>query len=174
MNPSVINQILYQLEACQAESLLVVNIDLPEDVSDWAKKNKCAITFIGASHHFDSLGRFDFIIIANHIDALDKKQSIQQLAKLRNAHSSKIWVEVKESSPLSFNDFIGLGFKRLHIVNENTILEKTASENTTLESTEPENKTSYFGFDLASYNRKRSWNSPQYWANPENWNKNRW
>jgi len=132
---------------------------LPDEVSEWANKNQCAITLIDTSCPLDSLGHFDFIIISNYIETLNKKQAIQRLATLRNAHGSKIWVEVKKDANLSFNDFIGLGFRRLHINNENEL---------------PKEGLSYFGFDLASYNRKRSWNSPKYWANPENWNKNRW
>ena len=32
----------------------------------------------------------------------------------------------------------------------------------------------YFGFDLASYNPPRDWNTPEYWANPENFDRYRW
>lgn len=159
MNLSITQQLLFQLETYQVKSLLVAGTGLPEEVSAWANKNLCAITFIDTSSYLDSLGRFDFIVISDYIETLDKKQATQRLAKFRNAHSSKIWVEVKKNSSLSFNEFIGLGFKRLNIHNENELSKEGVS---------------YFGFDLASYNRKRSWNSPKYWANPENWNKNRW
>lgn len=31
-----------------------------------------------------------------------------------------------------------------------------------------------YAYELHRYNKKRSWNSPEYWANPQNFNKFRW
>ncbi len=159
MNQAALTHLLYQLEACQAKNLLAACNTLPTAVKNWATKNFCKLELIGASSTLENLGRFDLIMVVGYLEALDKKVAMQHLAQFRNIHGSKIWVQINKSSALSFNDFIGLGFKRLTINNEGDALDEAYS---------------YFGFDLASYNHKRSWNNSKYWANPENWNKFRW
>ncbi len=120
-----------------------------------------------ASHHVDisyacDLGQLsgqppcDLAIVTDSLDALSKNDGVKLLGSLRNYHAPQIWVLVPDNSGWELNDFTALGFKRLqHYDHHNQAL------------------TSY-GYHIANYNRKRSWNNPQYWANPENWGKYWW
>lgn len=98
----------------------------------------------------------DLTVLSDCLERLSPPESELLLGQLRNFVSGQIAVHLSDESKLHFTDFIALGFKRW----------------------EPEavqlNCGHIYTYDIATYNHKRQWNSPEYWANPENWDKYRW
>lgn len=98
----------------------------------------------------------DLTVLSECLERLDKKRAELLLGQLRNNISGQIVVHSQDSGPLAFTDFIALGFKRWDWSPGETV------------------DGHIYTYDIASYNHKRQWNTPENWANPENWDKYRW
>lgn len=108
-------------------------------------------------HHAFPLPRvFDLGLVAGALEPLSPAEGRLLLGQLRNMGAQQLAVVTVNAAGLSFNDFIALGFVRQQ------------------QYPGSEGGQSLYTYDIASYNRKRSWNNPQYWANPEMWDKSRW
>jgi len=172
--PSLLEHLLLQLEEYHPSSIIFLSSDNPcSTIQQWADKNNCSITRLHHQQTFSKeIGRHEFAIVFDYLNHLDKNIALQRLGQLRNLYSHRIWV-ADSHSECQFNDFIGLGFQRQMqfkaLANEvgNCLTEKPVKPL-------KDNQVTCYGYDLANYNHKRSWNNSKYWANPENWNKYRW
>lgn len=108
--------------------------------------------------HFESTlpqARFDLGVIFDGIEKLEKQKATELIGTLKNQYCETLWVGMPANDSWSREDFIALGFKQ-------------SAQN-------PIGPHFFFyDFDIATYNRKRSWNNPKNWANPENWQRFRW
>ncbi|TVP54964.1 MAG: hypothetical protein EA349_10175 [Halomonadaceae bacterium] len=99
---------------------------------------------------------YDLALVSGVLEHLSAEHGRLLLGQLRNMGAQQLAVVVSEQAPWSFNDFIALGF-----VRQQQYPQQPGGQ-------------ALFTYDIASYNRKRSWNTPEYWANPEMWDKARW
>jgi hypothetical protein len=159
MTETPLQHLLHQLEQAQPRKVLVAADHLPGSIQNWAEHHDCELTRITSRDQtWEALGHYEFAIVADYLEHLQKSTGLQTLARLRNLHSQRIWVLVNAAGHWNFADFIGLGFRR----------------HAQFQSDAEEPAMVCYGYDLASYNRVRSWNNPRFWANPENWNKYWW
>lgn len=98
----------------------------------------------------------DLALVCDTLETLSAKDSHLLLGQLRNYGTHQIAVAVTEETPLSFQDFIGLGFTRQGRVSDG------------------ETEYTLYTYNIDSYNHRRSWNNPDHWANPEMWGKAWW
>lgn len=103
-----------------------------------------------------SLGRVDVALIVGMIEQLDKASGEQVVGRLRNFHTEHLYVLIGADARWRETDWFGLALQRI---------ERFDIDGAAL---------TLYGYDLATYNRVRSWNNPKYWANPENWNRYWW
>ncbi len=173
-NPSLLEHLLLQLKEYRPSSIIFLSSDQPcAAIKQWAEKNSCLTTTLNHQQTFPkNLIRHEFAIVYDYLNHLDKNTALQRLGLLRNLYSHRIWV-VNNNSECQFNDFIGLGFHRQITFRELSSETDNRLTEHPLELKE-NNQVTCYGYDLASYNHKRSWNNSKYWANPENWNKYRW
>lgn len=152
-----LQHLLQQLQQYSPHTLLVASANTPPAIEEYARENGCELTSV-APDEFDrvSLGRYEFAVVADYLEHLDKPKAMAHLGRLRNLHSQRIWLLVDDDGTWHFHDFIGLGFQRQHSWHQNG------------------RRLICYGYDLASYNHVRAWNNPRFWANPENWNKYWW
>lgn len=104
----------------------------------------------------EALGRFDAALVTGLVERLDKASGEQLLGRLRNVHTTHLFVLAAEDERWPFADWLALALQRADRFDT------------------PAGPLTLYAYDLASYNRVRSWNNPQYWANPENWRKYWW
>jgi len=104
----------------------------------------------------ETLGRFDMALVLGLLERMEKTKGVELIGRLRNLHTEHLFVLIGDDARWRATDWYGLAMQRVdrfQIDNQTFVL---------------------YGYDLADYNRVRSWNNPRYWANPENWNKYRW
>ncbi len=137
------------------KTLLYCGESAPE-VLELLQHSRINVHPCSCSQVHDLSEQFDFALVYNCLEHLDKSQGTRVIGHLRNAVSPRIWLLGSGGDLWQFGDYIALGFKSLKPI--------------TLHN---EKLRNYF-YDLGTYNKKRDWNNPKYWANPENWNKYRW
>lgn len=160
--------LLDQLQQQQPSSLLLVSPDYPLALAKWAEANHCHIDHINISEDpakpLPTAKRYDFAIVRHTLEQLPKSAGETLIGTLRNLCSPRLLVmyqrpNVDGGDAWQANDFFALGLKQQGLFEH---------------PEEDQPPLICFGYDLASYQFKRSWNSPQYWANPENWGKYWW
>ena len=111
----------------------------------------------------DHKSNYDFGIIANTIEHLEKNDADHLLAQLRDLYSKKLLVVVPigdqwhdHQSTWQNIDLLALGF-----VNKTKI--RIAQK-----------PVHIYAFDIASYKTTPDWLNNKYWANPELWDKYWW
>ena len=148
--------------AFKHRKLLLISPIYSDKLHAWCTAHDIAITYLSEVEHLQTLQPpYDFTAIHHSLETLPQRAAKQMLGLLHNSISTKIWVSITDSAlepqgEWALSDWLSLGFKRVGNI-------RNAQQTYTL-----------FGYDLASYNRKRSWNNPKFWANPANWNKYRW
>ena len=128
----------------------------PSEILDLLQHTQITLHHRACSQVLSLTTGFEFTLLYDCLEHLNKAQGTTVLGHLRNAVSPRIWQIGSGGSQWQFGDYIALGFKALQPI--------------TLHNKKLEN---YF-YDLGTYNKKRDWNNSKYWANPENWNKYRW
>lgn len=98
----------------------------------------------------------DLALITDTLEQLSHEEGEMLLGQLRNYGTHQIAVVVASDRGWEFRDFIGLGFRR------QAVLDDQGSTRT------------LFTYNIDNYNHKRAWNNPKYWANPEMWGKAWW
>lgn len=102
---------------------------------------------------------YDLALVAGTLEHLSGDEGKLLLGQLRNMGAQKMAVLVASDSGWCFRDFIGLGFVRQQDFAPEGNRKATLS---------------LYTYDIANYNHKRTWNTPENWANPEMWDKARW
>ncbi|WP_148862318.1 DUF6231 family protein [Marinobacter fonticola] len=98
-------------------------------------------------------GVADLALVTGLLGTLSHEDARQFLGWLRNAGARRVAVSVAPEDDWSFNEMIGLAFRRYSSLDDGTVV---------------------YAYDIETYNRPRDWNNSKYWANPENWGKYRW
>lgn len=106
-------------------------------------------------------GRYDMAILSTTWEDLGGADIQHLLAELRNVHSNRIELllaPAKQGTERSsqLKTLLALGFRQAG---------GCADDNA---------QGNWYRYDLAHYNRKRAWNSPENWANPQNFHRFRW
>lgn len=147
------------LDTHQPRSLLLLSPDPHGEWRQWCQLH-CSGELIAITSApltaLEQLGRVDMVLIIGLIETLDKDDGELVIGRLRNVHTEHIYVLIGDDPRWRDTDWYGLAMQRV---------ERFAIDNSTL---------SLYGYDLATYNRVRSWNNPRYWANPDNWNRYWW
>jgi hypothetical protein len=94
----------------------------------------------------------DLAVLAAPAGGLLQPGLTQVLARLRDQLAGRVLVTSDEASPSGAvrRHLLSLGYQPL------------------------DGLPGCFGFDLASYNPPRDWNTPEHWAHPENFDRYRW
>lgn len=152
--------LLHIIEYCAPSRVICCGQAARAAVIRWQDAHpETVIRYLVPSSAVDSIPRdetFDLVVMSGCLEQLSKADSELLLGQLRNSVSPQIIVHMAGDGPLGFGDFIALGFKRWES-----------------ETLKPDTGCIYT-YDIASYNHKRQWNTPENWANPENWDKYRW
>ncbi len=104
----------------------------------------------------NDIGHVDMALVIDLTEALDKRDAIELLGRLRTLHTDLLYVLTAADPRWSLTDWLALALQRAGEFDDDGRL------------------LTLYRYDLGSYNRKRSWNNSQYWANPDNWGKYRW
>ena len=105
---------------------------------------------------------YDLCLLLTHLTNLLSGGVVNDLARLKNQFCNRIELllvddgRVKKDWLDAETTLFALGFRRSGRLE---IGAKTVR---------------CFSYELASYNKKRSWNTPENWANPQNFDKFRW
>ncbi|WP_166269432.1 DUF6231 family protein [Marinobacter caseinilyticus] len=147
------------IEACQPQSLLVCGQLAQHLGQSWHQAHPDTRVTVLTSDTLTvehALSRpYDVALITETLEHHPQKNGALLLGQLRNYGTHQIAVLVADSDRWQFQDFIGLGFKRL----------------TQFESQPP---LTLYTYNISNYNHKRDWNNARFWANPEMWDKARW
>ncbi len=154
------NETLYDLLQQQApRSVLLIGRSAVPALDAYCAHQRCPVTHRATltAHDVETLAPQDLILMADWLEHCEPSEGRLLLGALRNRLNPRILVAVDEQrAGWCFTDFLGLGFRReAHFAQAGQSL-------------------SLYGYDLASYNHKRAWNTPENWANPENWGKYWW
>lgn len=147
------------LDEQQPEQLLLVGETTLAEWATWCRAHCTAeITTLPAAglRLLEQMGRFDCALVIGAIETLDHQQGSELLGRLRNVHTDHLYVLAKDDPRWPLTDWLALALQRADTF-------KSGGQPITL-----------YAYDMATYNRVRSWNNPRYWANPENWNRFRW
>ncbi len=138
----------------QPQRLLMIATGVPKAITDWCSENQCQLEHLPQLSNIISLPdqRYDAAVVVSR-ESLESDQ-LWPLGQLKNLYTSNIWLLCHEDTGLPHPDLLGLGFTRLQHFASHAL--------------------SSYGYNLATYNHKRTWNTPKYWANPENWGKYWW
>ena len=151
---------LHIIELCEPGSLLCGGKAARGAAENWLRRSpKTLMENLDEDAPLASLPKgktVDLTVLSGCLESLDKKRAELLLGQLRNFVSGQIVVHTRDNGPLAFPDFIALGFKRWDCPSGEAV------------------QGHIYTYDIASYNHKRQWNTPENWANPENWDKYRW
>jgi hypothetical protein len=125
--------------------------------------NPCEMDIHSVTEQLNTYGSFDFGIVANCIEHVDKTAAAQLLARLRDIYTRKLLVVVpigkqwaRHRSQWEESEFLALGF----------ILKAKLSVD--------DKPLHVYAFDIDSYKSTPDWLNNKYWANPEFWDKFWW
>lgn len=162
MSPDLEQALIERLEIEKPAAVLFIAPDISPGLTDHlnAKPGLALdhVIFESLQTSIVPLGRFDFVIIADTLEKLDRKESEQLVSRLRDMHSKLLWVMVCESQEDSYTgkDAIAQGMRM--VTPEN------------FGSGQPE----WYEFSLRFYKPVPQWLNARNWANPERWDKSRW
>lgn len=110
----------------------------------------------GAGERLDRLGRFECALVIGAVEVLGVQAGRELLGRLRNVHTDHLYVLARDDPRWPLTEWLALALQRA---------DTFAIEGCSI---------TLYAYDLATYNRVRSWNNSRYWANPQNWNRFRW
>lgn len=124
-----------------------------------------ALTHLAAPEqwqHLGSLGQFDFSLISDSLETLDKTSATYILAGLRDLHGGRFALMIDmaaapgQTTSLQHEELLALGLRLLSSHTSPGILHHL------------------YYFDLYDYKLTPDWLSPRFWANPERWDTDYW
>jgi hypothetical protein len=171
--------LLQQLEAIKPQSLLWAAPGCPAAITQWCAEHHCKLCHCD-NEQLPENQRFDLAITSGLLEQLPKQAGNILIGTIRNTLSPRLLLMYQASTqasavhqPWQPADFFALGLKRVtHSESTDTSNDTTNDKANT--AAEDDTDLEIYGYDLANYQFKRSWNSPKYWANPENWGKYWW
>ena len=169
-----VEQIRFDIETlideCRPSSILCVGEGAHRFVETYVAQREvmqrpCAVTKMSetALHDLKQSQRYDVGIIVNTLEYLEKDDSNQLVARLRDLHTTRFvvlvrvggdWEDLKSEWQVS--DFLSFGMK---LVNRYQIDGKPMH---------------IYTYDISTYKKTPEWLNPKDWANPELWDKFRW
>lgn len=147
------------LDVQQPNSLLLLSPDPHDEWLRWCRQHcGAAVTAVksDALAALEPLGRFDMALVIGLLEQLDKNSGMQVLGRLRNVHTQHLYALIDAEAHWSDTDCFSLALQRA---------DRFAIEG---------HQLTLYAYDLANYNRVRSWNNAKYWANPQNFGKYWW
>jgi len=151
--------IAHILSVINPRSILLLSPDPHGEWRRWCEaQSGAALTSLFQENlsTLDGLGRFDLALVIGLMERIDKIAGVELIGRLRNVHTGHLYVLIGCDPRWAATDWYSLALQRI-------------------DSFERDGQAiTLFGYDLASYNRTRSWNNPKFWANPENWGKYWW
>jgi hypothetical protein len=139
------------LDACTPATLLVIGD--PPAPPETAAEITC-VAVADAANELNTLGRFDFAIVAGLVEQLDAPDAEAVLGRLKNLHTSRF---VLLSDPvracLGHDALLALALAPYEPLADGRMA---------------------WVYDIDRYNPERAWNNPEEWAHPENFARFRW
>ena len=169
------DQIAFDIETlineCQPSSILTIGEQTQSFVTDYVAQKqslnrKCTVTSISfqdALANLQETMRYDVGVVADTLEFLDKDQSGQLIARLRDLHTARFvlvvrigdqWQHIK--SVWQTVDLLGYGMK---LVNRYNVDGKPIH---------------IYKYDIATYKKTPEWLNSKNWANPQHWDRFRW
>lgn len=159
------------INECQPESILTIGEKAKTYIADYIEQRKalnqqCAVTPISgkdALTHPQGTQRYDVGIVVDTLEYMDKEQSGQLIARLRDLHTDRFvmvirigdqWEHIK--STWQTVDLLSFGMK---LVNHYNIDNKPVH---------------IYKYDISTYKKTPEWLNASNWANPQLWDKFRW
>lgn len=150
------------LQDCEPASLLVSGKHASAAGRHWQQDHpECVFRELPAETRLleeEYAAPHDMALLEGVLDQCEEDAGSLLLGQLRNYGNHQIAAIIRNDSPLTFHDFIALGFVR----------------QTTIEPAPDHPGYTLYTYNIDSYNHKRTWNNPRYWANPQMWGKAWW
>jgi hypothetical protein len=147
------------LDDLRPRTLLLLSPDPHGEWRRWCEQH-CAAAITALADEplraLETLGHYDIALVIGLMEQLDKTTGTQLIGRLRNVHTEHLFALVGADSRWPATEWFSLALQRADQFQIGGHL------------------LTLYGYDLANYNRVRSWNNPKYWANPENWGKYWW
>jgi len=156
--------VVVALHEALPQTLLAIGPQAAEVYSGYVADNPgCVVTHLPTGDwltQIETLGRFDFVFIADVLEHLSRREAGILLASLRDVHAvqlyalapiGKAWLNHK--SFWEYNDLIGFGMERVNMYAQNGL------------------PLALVKFDLRTYKATPEWFNSKYWARPELWDK---
>lgn len=159
------------INECQPNSILTIGEQTKSFVSNYvAQKNslnqKCivrSVSFQDSLAYLQESARYDVGVVADTLEFLDKDESGQLIARLRDLHTARFvlvirigdqWQDLK--SVWQTVDLLGFGMK---LVNRYHVDDKPIH---------------IYKYDITTYKKTPEWLNSKNWANPQLWDRFRW
>jgi hypothetical protein len=157
--------LLQRLTATEPSSLLCIAPAMPPAVVNWHGAAAGRTTRLDpgdALARLSELGRFDFAVLAGALECLSVEDGTTLIARLRDLHCHRFIVSYRaeaghrDSGRWTEQDFRALTLSLYHRIEEDGV------------------QAAVYGYDIDSYNHRRTWNSNENWAHPGNFTRYRW
>ena len=105
---------------------------------------------------------YKLCMIFSDLTDFNSDESIEALARIKNQYCSHVKVFLSFSKDDS--EALAIAKKTLHSLGFLFITPLQLNQK----------QYDCYSYEITNYNKKRSWNSPEYWANPQNFDRFRW
>jgi hypothetical protein len=161
------NDLANLLDTHQPRSVLVIGPDIPRAVCAYQTGHpKRIITHVSPAEIYrglDGLPRYDFGVISNTLEHMDKADAGRLIARLRDLQTSRFFALIFVAAPQpgtttgwAAEDLLAYG---MTLAGQYVVDDKPAH---------------LYKFDINDYKKTPDWLNPDHWANPELWDKYRW
>jgi hypothetical protein len=155
------------LEQLQPSSILLLDLPASRICSSYLQEQPgCRLDQLSDEDvllQLQTRGRYDFCLVANILERIEKPAAGQVLARLRDLHAARLFVIVpigeewpEPVSAWEMTDFIAYGMRLLHSYDQDG------------------KRLQMYKFDIGDYKRTPDWLNAKHWAHPERWDKERW
>lgn len=165
---SRIQSILFNvLKESQPKSMLLIGNTANFYTSEYLRHQPdCAtkeLPAISAAREIEKNKIYDFALLSNALEYMDKQQAGILIASLRDIHSKKLVI----ITPIG-NSWPGLTsyWEETDLLSYGFILKAQYKINN--------NPLHVYAYDIANYKSTPDWLNSKHWANPEEWNKHWW
>ncbi len=147
------------LNSYSISKLITLGQQLPPVLNERQNRERCRVTHL-LSHAYLSLDEDlpQAVVISDYLEKLPVEEGRKLLADIRNHLIPHVllFIDHSKCTQWEFSFLIGLGFKRL------------------MEFKQDARNLCCYGYDIDSYNPRRTWNNSDHWANPQLFGKYWW